>query len=415
MTSHAEYYNDEHVCVHHRRIEARKHLSNNSHEAENVLYLVQDSIEEEAIELVALRRAGWKVHLLRNTKTSPWDITPPWLLGKVMVVDEPNFSVLSVVKAVMRFKPVLVLADQTTTVEVMQRATREYGWPGCQKDARCRRAIGVLRCSLPNVGKHWESTLTKRGMQHLARAVGVLVPFSKPVRADRPVNDQVAMEVRRHGSVVLKGRNDGGVVVCHRGATTAQPINCSSGGRSGKPASLEQFVTGITTVYVAACVDGEVLGGFSLVKQVTLCRTCPSQLVRTFNDPTAAAGMRRLAATLGYTGIFAADFITNASGSSFLIDFNPRVSNFAAVDAEAAGLPRSLHRLLFDAVTRGRYPTRSQREALLPHSALFSKYHMGVLATGEAMWPPWLCSDLFLDVPWRDLWSLRYHMQDSGE
>lgn len=407
----------EHMCVQHR-----KHHQHVGARNKNVLYLVQHTIPEEAIELVALRRTGWKVNVLRNTMgffpyqaEQPWT-TPTWLMSSVMVVAEPGFSVQSVVEAVMKFKPALVLPDQYTTVEVMQRAARMRGWPGCYEDANCRRAIDVLRCSLPNNDRLWDAMKTKHGMQQLARSVGVLVPFSLPLRESQPLMDQLKHAVKRHGSIVLKGRHDGGVTLCHRDTTSTKQMRCSKNLEHDHEAgALEQFIAGVTTTYVAACVDGTMLGGFSLIKQVTNCRTCPSALVRTFNDPTAAASMRRFVSMLGYTGIFAADFVTNASGSSFLIDFNPRLSNFATIDAEAAGLPRSrsLHGLLFDAIVYGRYPTSAQRRALLPHSALFSKYYMGHVRAEHQLWPPLMCHDLFLDVPWNDPWAQKYAMADQ--
>ena len=141
-----------------------------------------------------------------------------------------------------------VHSAETTTVEVMQRATRQFGWPGCLESAPCRRAIGVLRCSLPNADAHWGATLTKRGMQALARAAGVLVPFAHPVRPDEPVEKQIGREVLRHGAIVLKGRNDGGVVVCHRATTSAddsaaQPVRCSQNGRDASTAPNQSVIS----------------------------------------------------------------------------------------------------------------------------------------------------------------------------
>ena len=47
------------------------------------------------------------------------------------------------------------------------------------------------------------------------------------------------------------------------------------------------------------------------------------------------------------------DFIS-AQGRSFMIDFNPRMSNFAALDTRVTGLTPGLHRRLHDAVVHRR-------------------------------------------------------------
>ena len=71
------------------------------------------------------------------------------------------------------------------------------------------------------------------------------------------------------------------------------------------------------------------------------------------------------------------DFIS-ASGRSFMIDFNPRMSNFAALDTRVTGLTPGLHRRLHDAVVH----RRTHAFAPLDRSALVVKYAPSSLANG---------------------------------
>ena len=62
---------------------------------------------------------------------------------------------------------------------------------------------------------------------------------------------------------------------------------------------LQQFLEGATTTYVCVALDGALLGGHGLVKQMAWCPGCPSTVVRTVNDAAAAAAGRRLVEHLG--------------------------------------------------------------------------------------------------------------------
>ena len=369
-----------------------------------ILYIAQSNLNEAAIEAGAFRRTGWVVGMLVQAfSPAIWGQSVTYLRrGKGFPLEAHDLNA-----AVNEFDPAVVVPDYMGSIALMHAVANDSS-----SNASTRR---VLRCSLSSP-EFWPALESKSAMIELARRSGLRVPRAWSLMPWAPAAWQVHALLRYTTvqlPLVLKSDVDGvgfGVTICQTPA-------CIDELPEWGVVSAQEFVEGATTTYVAAAVDGVLLGGFSLIKQVSECAKCPSRFIRTANLAEQEVGIRKMLGLLRYTGISATDFVTTTQGHSYLIDFNGRMSNFAAID-EVAGLKPSLLQRLRMSVSspRGHRTTDAaqlpfEATSPLPYSLLVAKYIPAMWADRAIALPLWKllsCSDVYMHVPWGDPWALSY-------
>mmetsp|Transcript_46895 Transcript_46895/g.77594 ORF Transcript_46895/g.77594 Transcript_46895/m.77594 type:complete len:495 (-) Transcript_46895:340-1824(-) len=289
---------------------------------------------ESHIVTTGLIRAGWAVYVLQ-----PWDYDAKWSSQVKHVLKVPALNASNLVAAVESTRPSLVLPDYVANTKLMQQAVRSVSvWTS----ASHRKAINIVRCSLPDE-KYYEYTVSKSKFISLAGGLGVLTPPSiqiPPSIGRRKFSTIIGSLLQKYNwqpPIILKSNVDGtgaGVWIVRDWSAMSSLDSDSRSKQLLFGGTIQKMLQGATSSYVITAVDGVVVADFSLVKTATYGQTGASLAIQTITDLTTQSSLRRVLQHIRYTGVAAADLITTTTGASYLIDFNPRMSNFATTDGK---------------------------------------------------------------------------------
>lgn len=92
-----------------------------------------------------------------------------------------------------------------------------------------------------------------------------------------------------------------------------------------KVVGLQQFIEGKTAMYPLVAIDGEVLAGFTGIKELTVSENGPCSLIRLVNRKDTQAIAAAMIKQFRFTGFASIDFIIEEkTDRAYLIEFNPR-------------------------------------------------------------------------------------------
>ena len=305
----------------------------------------------------ALQHAGFKVAVL---------CYPEAFLAKTRYVDtyyllknnehsDEEFGQL-MARAIVDWKPQLVVPGDEPTIHLLHWLTQDREGIASMPD----KVLKVLQRSLGSP-EHFVSTNNKNTTCRVASELGLRVP--EQVHVKNP-NEALRFYARRSDrAVVLKapcGWAGLGVRVCANEAQIRSafkrlsnlegvgPINdhppVPESAKTKQNAawldshflSAQQFISGTAAIYSAVALKGELLAGYSALKElVHLPPTGPGAVVRFIDHPEMTATASTLINHFRYTGFIEFCFMVEKNtGHAYLLECNPRPAPIASLGSQ---------------------------------------------------------------------------------